>query len=435
MDTEVSVVTASTGAQTFYPTYAAARSAASTGDTIQIWADLYDELILLKDGVDIWVAPGRIIETSVSETLIIDNASGYTSAVNVNITGNGIFRNTSAKYGCIKLVNSNSKVSVICNSLENAADDTTSLEGSNIYIVNSSKFHLRCNRISNANQRAIYFANEVSDININSNLIENGNIEGGDTISIKGYGFLNVNEVICKNEGSCLNFKAGSLIANILKLTTVNNDVQTSGTVELSGGTGTQTLTLYFDEIQNLSSKNGDTVVANEGKIILIGRRIYTIDGKSMDLSADAEISVDEIISDSKGIYIHNGSTQKIIIDSSKIEGSNGIDGVIKSATNSNYVLRNATIKCTDTSSSSVCIFINDGSQNSQNIEVENIVLITGNTTSGETILREGNNTLDIKNLGLFVNKGINRAKIILKIGTGDETGGNFKYIVSTDIS
>lgn len=74
MDTEVSVVTASTGAQTFYPTYAAARSAASTGDTIQVWADLYDQLILLKDGVDIWVAPGRIIETSVSETLIIDNA-------------------------------------------------------------------------------------------------------------------------------------------------------------------------------------------------------------------------------------------------------------------------------------------------------------------------------------------------------------------------
>ncbi len=54
MDTEVSVVTASTGAQTFYPTYAAARSAASTGDTIQVWADLYDQLILLKDGVDIW---------------------------------------------------------------------------------------------------------------------------------------------------------------------------------------------------------------------------------------------------------------------------------------------------------------------------------------------------------------------------------------------
>lgn len=40
MNTEASAVTASTGAQTFYPTYASARSAASTGDTIQIWADL-----------------------------------------------------------------------------------------------------------------------------------------------------------------------------------------------------------------------------------------------------------------------------------------------------------------------------------------------------------------------------------------------------------
>lgn len=206
--------------------------------------------------------------------------------------------------------------------------------------------------------------------------------------------------MICKNEGSCLNFKAGSLIANILKLTTVNNDVQTSGTVELSGGTGTQTLTLYFDEIQNLSSKDGDSVVANEGKIILIGRRIYTIDGKSLDLSADAEISVDEIISDSKGIYIHNGSTQKIIIDSNKIEGSNGIDGVIKSISGFNYVLRNAKVINTYSSSPSIGIYIDTGSQT---IEIENLIIVTGTETTDFSIFRNSSSNIDIKNLGLFV--------------------------------
>lgn len=434
MNTEASAVTASTGAQTFYSTYASARSAASTGDTIQICADLYDELILLKDGVDIWVAPGRIIETSVSETLIIDNASGYTSAVNVNITGNGIFRNTSAKYGCIKLVNSNSKVSVICNSLENAADDTTSLEGSNIYIVNASKFHLQCNRISNANQRAIYFANEVGDININANIIENGNIEGGDTISLKGSGFLNANEVICNNEGSCLNFKAGTLIASILKLTTIDAHLSTAGTVQLSGGTETQNLTLYFDEIQNLSTSGGDGVNASEGTLNLFGRRVFSATGMSMDLAANADILVDEIISNSKGINIHNGSAQKIIIDSNYIEGSSGNDGVVRSESGSNYVLRNAKIKNTYTGSSSPHsrgIYIDSGSQT---IEIENLIIVTGAETDDYSIFRNSTTNIDIKNLGLFVKKEISE-HITLKIGTGTGIGENFKYIISSDIT
>lgn len=230
-----------------------------------------------------------------------------------------------------------------------------------------------------------------------------------------------------------MNFKAGTLIANILKLTTINTDVETSGTVELSDGTGTQNLTLYFDEIQNLSSKDGNAIIADQGKINLFGRRVYSVNGMSMDLAAEADIIVDEIISDAKGINIHNGSTQKIIIDSNYIEGSIGNEGVIKSENGSNYVLRNAKIKCTDTSSDSVCIYLPSGNTNNQTIEVENIILVTGNISSGDTVRRVGTNTINLKNLGLFVNKGINQTKIILKIGTG--TSGNFKYIESTDIT
>ena len=39
MATQVSVVKGTDGVVTFYSTYAAARSAASSGDLIQIWAD------------------------------------------------------------------------------------------------------------------------------------------------------------------------------------------------------------------------------------------------------------------------------------------------------------------------------------------------------------------------------------------------------------
>lgn len=42
MATEVAVITALTEAQAFYSNYAAARSAATDGDKIQIWADLTD---------------------------------------------------------------------------------------------------------------------------------------------------------------------------------------------------------------------------------------------------------------------------------------------------------------------------------------------------------------------------------------------------------
>jgi hypothetical protein len=433
------VITASTGAVVFYSTYATARTAAGAGDLIQIWADLTDEQILLKDKVDIWIAPGRIIKTTNSEPLIVDNTGGYTTPVEMNITGYGIFINENDKYRCVAISNSGSKVSIECESLEGTGSDPNFDEWATVHIVNASKFYLKCDRIYNKTQKAIYFDNEVADININANIIENGTDDGGDLITKRGTGFLNANQVICNNDGSCLAHKAGNLTANILELinTTSESLSGTSGVVELSGGIGTQNLTLYFDEIENINTIGGDSVKAAEGVINLIGRRIYCASGMSMNLAANADILVNEIISDAKGINIHNGSTQKIIIDSNYIEGYINNDGVIKSASGSNYVLRNAKIKNTSTSGDSVCIYIDLGLvDNDQMIEIENLILVTGNTSTGETIFRDGTHTIDIKNLGLFVNKGIDRTKIILKIGTGTEPiDGNFKYIISSDIT
>jgi hypothetical protein len=174
MATQVSVVTAATGAVNFYSTYAAARTAASVGDLIQIWADLTDEQLLLKNKVDIWIAPGRIIKTSNSQILILDNDSSYNSPVEVNITGYGIFINENDKYRCVVISNSGSKVSIECESLEGTGNDPQYDEWATVHIVNASKFYLKCNRIYNKTQKAIYFDNEVDDVNINANIIENG---------------------------------------------------------------------------------------------------------------------------------------------------------------------------------------------------------------------------------------------------------------------
>ncbi|MGB4853457.1 MAG: hypothetical protein WBQ38_14165, partial [Ignavibacteria bacterium] len=226
----------------------------------------------------------------------------------------------------------------------------------------------------------------------------------------------------------------------ILKLTSVNEDVESAGTVHLSDGTGTQNLTLFFDEIQNLSKEGGNAVTASEGILNLNGRYIYAKGGMSMDLRADADILVDEIISKTKGININNNPSsgnKKVIIDANIIEGSNGNNGVVKSANGSNYVLRNAKIKNISNSGDSVCIYIDSGSTlTSQTIEIENLILVSGNVSSGKTIFRAGSTAINVKNLGLFVNKAIDEDKIKLEIGLGlDDPDYNYKYIVSTDIS
>ena len=55
------------GSRTPYFTYADARTASVAGDLIQIKADL-NEQIMLKNGVDIWLIPGVVINSGSSQT-------------------------------------------------------------------------------------------------------------------------------------------------------------------------------------------------------------------------------------------------------------------------------------------------------------------------------------------------------------------------------
>ncbi|MCB0726054.1 MAG: hypothetical protein KDD00_01220 [Ignavibacteriae bacterium] len=250
---------------------------------------------------------------------------------------------------------------------------------------------------------------------------------------LQGTGFISADELICGGKGSCLDFKAGNITANIIKITSLETENAGYPTILLDDGSQNQNLILYFDEIQNLNSNGGDAVKITEGIATLIGRRIYALNGMSVDLNniiISALIQSDEIISETKGINISN-SDEQVIIDANYIEGSNGNDGVIRSASGSNYLIRNAKITNTYTSSPSIGIYLDTGSQT---IEIENLIIVTGTETNDFSIFRNSTTNIDIKNLGLFVKKAISM-HITLKIGTGTGTGENFKYIISNDIT
>lgn len=90
-------------------------------------------------------------------------------------------------------------------------------------------------------------------------------------------------------------------------------------------------------------------------------------------------------------------------------------------------VIRNAKIKNT-TESTSIGIYIND-SEESQSIELENLIIVTGISEGDFSILKVGDD-IDIKNLLLFVKKAKSASTNLL---IGDVT--NFKYIIDENIS
>jgi hypothetical protein len=320
--------------------------------------------------------------------------------------------------------------------LEATGTDPNETEYATVHIENASTFYLTCNKVTNTNQRAIYFANEVGDININAIVIENGEFDGGDAVTIRGTGFLTANEVISKNDGGCLVHKAGSLIATVLKLTTIDSDIETSATVQLTGGTGTQNLTLYFDEIQNSSTGGGDAVKIDEGRANVIGRRIYSTSGLALNLIDDiisANFQCVDIISNGRCIEISNDDEQ-IIIDANYIEGYTAeTDGVVYCSSGGNFLLRNMKIKNLNSGGTnspySMGIYLGTGTIN---MMIENIIVVTSELSStSKTIVSASSR--DVKNLGLFVNKAIS-SNITLKIGTEVVTG-NYKYIISADVT
>lgn len=420
----------STGSATPYTTYAAARAAASSGNLIQINASI-DEQILLKNGVDILISPGTTSFNADEFPLITDGGDPCVC----NIYGGGTLRHDYPGQECIMLSNAYTNVSLKCQSIICIGGDTDSISGAAINISNGARFTLECDEILSEYNCAISVTGE-SEIFIECGRIVSGIGEstnsGAPVVNLTANGVLNVGEIICKGTGSCLHVKGGLINSKIERLITESTTEESFPTLQMSNGSGTQELILYFNEIQNFNS--GEAVKVSQGKVTLIGDTIHADDNLSMNFLSpiiSANVICNKIISDTKGINIDN-SNQEIIIDANYIEGNIGNDGVIKSSGTSKYMLRNAKITCTDTSSNSVCIYIPNSAANLQTIQIENLILVTGNISTGDTIRRIGDNEMKIKNLGLFVNKEINLTKTPLLIGTG-VTGpnANYKYIIN----
>jgi len=440
MANEVGLLNRANGEINYFEKYKDARDAAVVDPgnyLVQVWINL-DEQILLLDGLDIWIAPGRIIDSTGATETILDNDEVYVDPVNCKIYGSGVIKNSytsesvSTRYEAIKIVNEDSKVSIQCNFVEGMGKEGSTVGGATINVVEAAEFNLKCNKIISHYNSALVVSQCPS-----LSIICRGNIESGTSngynggtpvININCTGILEASEVKCYGHGSCLKHIGGNLNAKIKNLTTMDSGTTANPVILLDDGDGEQNLVLYFTKIQNLNSIGGDAIKVTEGNAVFIGQKIYSFKGLSLDLSADSNVKCNEIISGTKGVSIHNSSSQLIVIDANYIEGSIGNPGVIYVTNNAHFTLKNSRIKNTSSSSSSVAIYINPGNS-IPTIELENVILVTGNLTWGETIyVLTGSEIFYVKNLGLFANK-TPMADIIIG------TNSNFKIIVDSQIS
>ncbi|MEO6694834.1 MAG: hypothetical protein ABIY50_03305, partial [Ignavibacteria bacterium] len=153
MATEVSVRDIATGVPVFYLTYAAARAAANSGDVISIYKNL-NEQIELKNGVDVYIDPGTIINYSGSGPTITDNNVACTCY----ISGAGIVRNSysgTTKQECIKISNAGSIVEIECFQIEGAGEISSGIEGATINVFAAKKVRIVANTISNTYNTAL----------------------------------------------------------------------------------------------------------------------------------------------------------------------------------------------------------------------------------------------------------------------------------------
>jgi len=426
MATEVSVKAASTGTVLYYSTYSAARSTASSGDVIQIWADL-DEQIILKDGVDIWIAPGRILDMTGASPTIIDNGV----KCRCNIFGSGILKNSysgGTKQECVKISDDESEIYIECDYLVGLGGTAANTwNAPTVSVTNAARFSLVCNQIYSYRNSVVIISNcdnfYIKSKSVISGIESNTNV-GPAVLYLNGSGSIYLDELVCNGYGSCLEQTGGIINGKILKIKTLNNGTAAHPAILVDNVSGDQLLNLNFDEIENLNSTDGDAVTIAEGSAILTGRRIYSSKGLSLDLGANANIRCSEIISDVQGVNIHNTDPERIIIDADIIKGGIGNNGAVYAVNSANFTLRNATVTCTNTSSSSTAIYLNPGGGNLV-VEFINLIAVTGNTTWGNSVYCiPGVNDTNINNYTLFVNKVVDGATVIIG------TGANHKYII-----
>ncbi|MFZ1320737.1 MAG: hypothetical protein WAT71_04200 [Ignavibacteria bacterium] len=443
MATEVSVLDKD-GDVNYYSTYAAARADIISSNRIhplvQIWADL-DEQIILLDGVDIWIAPGVTISYSTGDTITDDNV-----AANCNIFGYGYLTQTSTdSYAVCNFTDPNSKISVKCDTIENESAGQACVSSS------AKKFHLECNLVYGKSHGGVYLNNNNSDdININAEKIITGQIgvpnTGTTALFTKGFGFIHINEILCRNLGHCLTHRAGEITAIVRKSTSIMNTNAPISTVHLHQGVGDQKLIMYFDEISNFKG-SGITnslvgIEIHQGTGIFIGRKVIAENGAAALIGPgihspitpyNINLICNELVSINTEALTLNGSLESNFIKANIICGNKSGDGGVvfsyADLSNTTSVIKNAKLinKSSDTSAKGIGLF--EMGSNKPHFTLWNLKIVSNN----QSIFFNGS-SIDIKNYGLFVKTSLNESIIHLKIGTGliIPADYNYQYIVNS---
>ncbi len=454
-DFQVSILKRDGTQSIFYATYTLAIPHAVSGDLIQIWADLNDQIVL-KDKVDIWIMPGVVVNNTTTDietkgpTITDKNI-----AVDCKIYGMGSIINTFdigvTWYECIKISNSNSILSVECNYIEGIGKGTNpdEINGPCIYIENAKKFHLKCNEVYNHRNAGIWIGsstNVVPDINlaiqkIKTGIHEGSNYYGNSALVTHGNGYININEIECSNLGHCFSHRGGTVIAKIKKLTSINNTSRYPAAVHMAQGTTSQKLILYFDEIQALkgvvtTSNSTSGIEISQGTGIFKGRKLYSKNGYAIEITGDnvkGSITCNEIISDFlSGVRIDLVNNQ-YLVNANFIKGYSYY-GCIYAQSDANLLLKNAKLINTDTSTNSRCIVLEKNTTLNQIpvITINNVKAVTGNISGGSIFYQANFSGINIFNFGLFANKGLD-ANVSLKIGVGTnpmDPGYNYQCII-----
>lgn len=133
------------GAATFYSTLAAAVSAAVSGDTIEVFAGTFNEVNLLKNGVNWFFHAGAVVAATSGGTAAMfdDGPNGANGAVTCTIGGYGQF---SVSITSRKLMNiqNGSTINMICESLATSASAGALLDQTGT----SSTVRIRTNQLN-----------------------------------------------------------------------------------------------------------------------------------------------------------------------------------------------------------------------------------------------------------------------------------------------
>lgn len=132
-------------------------TAASSGDTIEIHADMTTTSHIGKNGVDIWVAPGVMVERiSGADGLIDDSSFGSNGALVFKIGGNGHFRQSVAGGVTFSITNSGSSLVVDAHTI-----DTTHADGGTALSISAGTIRVRAHTISSAGYDAIIYSSPL----------------------------------------------------------------------------------------------------------------------------------------------------------------------------------------------------------------------------------------------------------------------------------